>query len=186
MKAWMKWVLALALLLLIGLFWRGLQSNPRHIPSVLLGHPAAGFTAAALDDGREIKLDQYRGKVLLLNFWASWCIECAAEHATLLKLARDYQSNPDFAMLGVVYQDQPEDARAFLQKKGSAFPSVIDAKGQIGIDYGVYGVPETFLIDRQGKIICKQFGPITGAEETKVRKRWLDTLLAGKELKSCE
>ncbi len=186
MKVWMRWVLALALLLLIALFWRGLQSNPRHIPSVLLGQAAAPFAAPALDDGREIRLEHYRGKVLLLNFWASWCTECIAEHANLLKLARDFQSSPDFAMLGVVYQDQPDDARAFLQQKGAAFPSVIDAKGQIGIDYGVYGVPETFLIDRNGRIVCKQFGPIVGAEDVKVRQRWLATLLAGKELKSCE
>ena len=186
MKAWMKWLLALALMLLIGLFWRGLQSNPRHIPSVLLGHQAAAFAAPAIDDGREIKLEQYRGKVLLLNFWASWCTECVAEHATLLKLARDYQQRPGFAMLGVMYQDQPDDARAFLQKNGAAYPSVIDGKGQIGIDYGVYGVPETFLIDQKGRIVCKQFGPITGSEETKVRQRWLEPLLAGKELTSCE
>lgn len=186
MKAWIKWLLALVLLGLIALFWRGLQSNPRHIPSVLLGQPAAAFSAPALDDGRMISLQQYRGKVLLLNFWASWCTECISEHENLLKLARDYRQHPDFAMLGVVYQDQPEDAREFLARKGSAYPSLIDAKGQIGIDYGVYGVPETFLIDRQGKIVCKQFGPLTGKDEQRLRQRWLEPLLAGKEVKSCD
>ena len=186
MKTWIKAALVLVLLGLIALFWRGLHSNPRHIPSVLLGQPAAPFSAPALDDGRVISLQHYRGKVLLLNFWASWCTECVSEHDNLLKLARDYQSHPDFAMLGVVYQDQPDDARAFLASRKAAYPSLIDAKGQIGIDYGVYGVPETFLIDRQGKIVCKQFGPIIGPDEQRLRERWLAQLLAGKEVRSCD
>lgn len=186
MKAGVKIAIVVVLLFVIALFWRGLSLDPRHIPTVLEGKPATPFSGIDLASGRPVSLEQLKGKVVLVNFWASWCAECAREHANLLGLQEEFGSNPDFAMLGVVYQDNAETARAFLAGKGSSYPNIIDEKGRIGIDYGVYGVPETFLIDRDGMIRCKQFGPILGDAREKVVMRWLPILLAGKELKSCE
>lgn len=186
MKSSVKIGIVLALLAVIGLFWRGLYLNPRHIPTVLEGKPAAPFSGKDLMSGKPVSLEELKGKVVLVNFWASWCVECNKEHASLLKLQQEFGANPDFAMLGVVYQDKEDAARAFVARKGSAYPNIVDEKGGIGIDYGVYGVPETFLIDRGGMIRCKLFGPILGEAREKVAKRWLPTLLSGKELKSCE
>ena len=186
MKTGVKVAIVVALLAVIGLFWRGLYLNPRHIPTVLEGKPAMPFAGMDLVNGQPVSLEQLKGKVVLVNFWASWCAECVKEHGNLLRLQQVFGAHPDFAMLGVVYQDKAEDARAFLARKGSAYPNILDDKGGIGIDYGVYGVPETFLIDRNGMIRCKQFGPILGVEQEKVAQRWLPTLLAGKELKSCD
>jgi cytochrome c biogenesis protein CcmG/thiol:disulfide interchange protein DsbE len=88
-------------------------------------------------------------------------------------------------MLGVVYQDQDEDVRRFLKEWGSNYPHLLDPKGEIGISYGVSGVPETFLIDRNGIISCKHVGPLLGSELEKVTERWIKPMLAGKELTSC-
>lgn len=186
MKSGVKIAIVLALLAVIGLFWRGLSLNPRHIPTVLEGKPAMPFSGTDLLSGQPVSLEQLKGKVVLVNFWASWCAECVKEHANLLRLQQEFGSHPDFAMLGVVYQDKVEGARTFLARRGAAYLNILDEKGSIGIDYGVYGVPETFLIDRGGTIRCKQFGPILGEAWEKVAQRWLPTLLAGKELKSCD
>jgi cytochrome c biogenesis protein CcmG/thiol:disulfide interchange protein DsbE len=185
MKAW-KIAVAVGLVVVVGLFWRGLYMNPRFIPSVLENTRAPSFTAADLFTGQPVSLDQFRGKVVILNFWASWCAECRHEHENLLRLKNAFGANPDFVMLGVVYQDQPEDARRFLRQLGSNYPHLLDLKGEIGIDYGVYGVPETFLIDRGGVIRCKQFGPLIGDQLDKVANRWLTPMLNGKEIASCD
>lgn len=186
MKTSVKIAMVLALLAVIGLFWRGLSLDPRHIPTVLEGKPAMPIAGTDLVSGAPVSLAQLKGKVVLVNFWASWCAECVKEHANLLRLQQEFGANPDFAMLGVVYQDKAEGAQAFLARKGAAYPNILDDKGGVGIDYGVYGVPETFLIDRNGMIRCKQFGPILGEAREKLAQRWLPTLLAGKELKSCD
>lgn len=185
MKAW-KIAIIIGVLAVIALFWRGLYLNPRFIPAVLEGKPAMAFTTQEINSGKTYSLEQLRGKVVLLNFWASWCRECRVEHENLLRLQQMFGNHPDFVMLGVVYQDQPDDARAFLKQFGSSYPHLLDPKGEIGIGYGVYGVPETFLIDRNGIIRCKQFGPVVGPQMDKVARRWLEPLLAGKELTTCE
>lgn len=184
MKGW-KIAIVVVLLGVIALFWRGLYLNPRDIPSVLVGKPAASFSAEDFQ-GKTWRLEDLRGKVVVLNFWASWCAECIREHANLLRLHEMFGANPDFVMLGVVYQDKEEDARAFLRQAGSSYPALLDPKGEVGIGYGVYGVPETFVIDRAGVIRCKQAGPIMGNQFDKVAQRWIAPLLQGKELISCD
>jgi len=186
MKLGVKIAIVLALTVILGLFWRGLQMDPRAIPSVLLGKPAMPFSGADLMSGKPVSLAQFKGKVVLVNFWASWCTECAREHANLLRLQKQFADRPGFAMVGVVYQDKQEDARAFLEQKGAAYPSILDDKGAIGIDYGVYGVPESFLVDQAGVIRCKLTGPLVADNWDKVAGRWIPALLAGKELKSCD
>jgi cytochrome c biogenesis protein CcmG/thiol:disulfide interchange protein DsbE len=184
MKVW-KIAIIVVLVAVIALFWRGLSMNPRFVPGVLEGKPAMTFTAQEIDTGKIWKLEELRGKVVLLNFWASWCRECRIEHENLLRVKERFGPHQDFVMLGVVYQDQEEDARRFLKQWGSNYPHLLDPKGEIGIGYGVYGVPETFLIDRNGVISCKQFGPLVGGELEKVMERWVKPLLEGKELTSC-
>lgn len=186
MRTGAKIALAVVLLGLLALFWRGLQLDPRHIPGVLEGRPAPPFAGTDLLDGRPVSLAQHKGKVVLLNFWASWCVECVREHANLLALQRRFGAHSDFVMLGVAYQDKAGDARAFLARMGAAYPNIRDGQGGIGIDYGVYGVPETFLIDRDGTIRCKHSGPLLDAAYDKVATRWLPALLAGRGLESCE
>lgn len=185
MKAW-KIAVIVGLVVVLGLFWRGLYLNPRELPPVLLGSKAVPFAAQELNTGETITLDQLRGKVVLLNFWASWCTECRTEHNSLLRLKEAFGKNPDFVMLGVVYQDKPEQAREFLRRLGSNYPHLLDQDGKIGIAYGVYGVPETFLIDRNGVIRCKHAGPIIGGNLDKVAYRWLTPMLQGKEIQSCD
>ncbi len=186
MRTGAKIAIAAVLLALIALFWRGLYLDPRHIPSVLEGKPAPPFAGTDLADGKPVNLEQLKGKVVLLNFWASWCAECVKEHASLLKLQREFGGRSDFAMLGVAYQNKAEDARAFLARMGAAYPNIVDEQGAIGIDYGVYGVPETFLIGRDGVIRCKHFGPLLEESYDKVATRWLPGLLSGRGLKSCD
>lgn len=185
MKAW-KIAIIVVLVAVIALFWRGLYMNPRFIPAVLEGKPAMAFSAKEINSDKIWKLEELRGKVVLLNFWASWCRECRAEHENLLGIQARFGAEKDFVMLGVVYQDQDEDARRFLKQWGSNYPHLLDPKGEIGIGYGVYGVPETFLIDRNGVILCKQFGPLVGSDLEKVMERWIKPSLQGKELKSCQ
>lgn len=185
MKVW-KIAIAIGVIAVIALFWRGLYMNPRFIPTVLEGKPAMAFSAKEIGNDRVWKLEDLRGKVVLLNFWASWCRECRAEHENLLRIQEKFGPDKDFVMLGIAYQDTAEDARQFLKQWGSNYPHLLDPKGDIGIGYGVYGVPETFLIDRDGTIRCKQFGPLVGNDLEKVMERWVAPLLQGKELKSCQ
>jgi len=161
------------------LFYQGLWGDPSAIPTVLIGTPAPTFVGPNVVNGATIDLSQYRGKVIMINFWASWCYECRVEHENLLALYNQFRNNPDFVLLGINYQDKLEDARQYLDVHGSPFQQVRDVKGTISIDYGVYGVPETFIIDKQGIIRHKQVGPIVGSVYSLLTERVLPTLLQG-------
>lgn len=147
--------LVTGLLLLLG---AGLRGNPRVLPSVLVDQPAPAFDLPALRDPSErLKQDDLRGGVTLLNVWASWCVGCRAEHDTLKQLAGDAR----LRLVGLNYKDRPEDARRWLDFYGDPFRAVgVDADGRVGMDYGVYGVPETFVIDRGGVIRLRHVGPL--------------------------
>jgi cytochrome c biogenesis protein CcmG/thiol:disulfide interchange protein DsbE len=111
-----------------------------------------------------VRLADYRGKALIMNFWASWCGACVSEHPLLVELGERLASSDRIKMVGVDYKDTPEAAQRFLLRHGAlAYPSGIDPQGRMGIDYGVYGLPETFFIDAQGRIVAKQIGPLTRA-----------------------
>ena len=175
-KGW-QLTLILCLIGLFALFYQGLWGDPRHIPTVLIETEAPNFEGPDVETGQTISLEQFKGKVVLLNFWASWCYECKVEHKSILQLHQLFKDNPDFVMLGVNYQDELPDAQKYLKEYGSTFSHVRDLKGQLAIDYGVYGVPETFVIDQQGKIRHKWVGPITGEVYTNITQKVIAPLL---------
>jgi cytochrome c biogenesis protein CcmG/thiol:disulfide interchange protein DsbE len=137
----------------------GLGRDPRAIPSPLINKPAPSFRLAELHDpARTFGPEQLRGKVWLLNVWASWCVSCRMEHRLLSALARTNV----VPIYGIAYKDSRGNALAFLSSYGNPYVlSVQDADGRVGIDFGVYGVPESYVIDKTGVIRFKQIGPVT-------------------------
>jgi cytochrome c biogenesis protein CcmG, thiol:disulfide interchange protein DsbE len=156
----MKFAIPLAGFCVLAVFLTlGLRVDPRLVPSPLIGRLAPPFRLAQLHDpDRTFSPDQMRGRVWLLNVWASWCVSCRAEHPLLMALA-DAQVVPVY---GLDYKDERDAALAFLDTHGDPYElSIQDPDGRAGIDYGVYGVPETYLIDKAGVIRFKQVGPVT-------------------------
>ena len=178
MRGWQAGLI-LGIVGLLVLFYQGLWGDPHFIPSVLVGTPAPTFSGPAVQGGETISLSQHQGKVVVLNFWASWCRECRLEHENLLAIQRQYGGDPNFVMLGVNYQDQEKEAIKYLDSYGSGFSHVRDVKGRISIDYGVYGVPETFVFDQEGIIRFKHVGPIIGPVYTHLTERIIEPLLRG-------
>ena len=155
-------------LVLAGFLAVGLNKDPREVPSPLIGKPAPAFKLPRLDAPEQMLSTQdLRGQVWLLNVWASWCVACRQEHPLLVELAR----SGTVRVYGLNYKDKRDDALGLLRKSGDPYvTSLSDTEGLVGIDFGVYGVPETFVIDKQGVIRFKQIGPIT-------REALRDTLL---------
>ncbi|MBT9541294.1 DsbE family thiol:disulfide interchange protein [Thiobacillus sp.] len=158
MKAWYLIPLAvfIAMLVFLGV---GLKLDPHEVPSPLIDKPAPVFRLQTLDTpSRLMTSEDMRGQVWLLNVWASWCGGCREEHPVLVEFAKT-RAVP---IVGLDYKDQPDDARRWLDNLGNPYvTSVSDADGRTGIEFGVYGVPETFVIDKAGIIRHKQIGPIT-------------------------
>ena len=155
-----RYLLPLAVfMVLAGFLAVGLNRDPHEIPSPLVDKPAPTFNLPRVDDPMQmISTQDLRGQVWLLNVWASWCVACRQEHPLLVELAR----TGAIKVYGLNYKDKREDALGLLRKSGDPYvKSVSDTEGLVGIDYGVYGVPETFVIDKQGVIRYKQIGPIT-------------------------
>ena len=155
-----RWSIPLAVfVLLVAFLWVGLGRDPREVPSPLIGKPAPPFKLAQLHaPDTLLSNDDLKGKVWLLNVWASWCVSCRVEHPLLVQLAK---ANI-VPVYGLDYKDKPDDGRAWLAQNGNPYTaSIVDQDGRVGIDYGVYGVPETFLIDKTGIIRYKQIGPLT-------------------------
>lgn len=139
----------------------GLTRNPHEIPSPLIGKPTPNFTAPVLDSaGLQLSNKDMLGKVWLLNVWASWCAACRVEHPFLVSLAQSKL----LPIIGLDYKDKDADGSKWLARFGNPYDvTITDADGRIGIDFGVYGVPESFLIDKNGTIRYKQIGPFTQA-----------------------
>jgi cytochrome c biogenesis protein CcmG/thiol:disulfide interchange protein DsbE len=146
--------LALAVLLLVGL-----SLNPREVPSPLINKPAPTFNLPQLQEpDKTLSRQDLLGKVYLLNVWASWCVSCRDEQPVLTEFSRSKQVE----LYGLNYKDQRADAQRWLQVFGNPYvASAFDADGRVGIDWGVYGVPETFIVDRGGVIRYKHIGPVT-------------------------
>jgi cytochrome c biogenesis protein CcmG/thiol:disulfide interchange protein DsbE len=146
-------------LLLVVLLGVGLSLDPREVPSPLIGKAAPQFELPQLHEpGKTFSPQALRGKVWVLNVWASWCTACREEHPVLSEFAK----TGVVPVYGLNYKDQRADAIAWLKRFGDPYQvSLVDTDGKVGIDYGVYGVPETFLIDKAGVIRYKQIGPLT-------------------------
>ena len=155
-KMWWTLGVFVALVLLLAV---GLRLNPREVPSPLIGKPAPAFELPLLmDPDKKFSEKTMLGKVWILNVWASWCPPCLVEHPVVTQVSRSGMA----PVVGLNYKDKREDALPWLKRNGDPFQLVaFDANGRIGIDYGVYGVPETYIIDRQGVIRYKHIGPIT-------------------------
>jgi cytochrome c biogenesis protein CcmG/thiol:disulfide interchange protein DsbE len=146
-------------LALCGFFFVGLFLNPREIPSPLIDKPAPQFTLKQLHaPDQTIGTADMKGKVWLLNVWASWCVSCREEHPLLVELGK---ANI-VPIVGLNYKDEPAAGIQWLNRLGNPYTvSAVDRDGRVGIDWGVYGVPETFVVDKQGVIRYKQIGPVT-------------------------
>ncbi|HET9701463.1 MAG TPA: DsbE family thiol:disulfide interchange protein [Burkholderiales bacterium] len=156
----LRFLLPLAVFLVVAAFLvKGLFLNPREVPSPLIDKPAPAFKLTQLHEpDKSLAREDLKGQVWLLNVWASWCVSCREEHPLLVDLARQKL----VPIYGLNYKDQREAALGWLQQFGNPYAaSVADLDGRVGIDYGVYGVPETFVIDKNGIIRYKQIGPIT-------------------------
>ena len=180
-----RWMMALPLVafaVLASIFWFRLGSgDPSRIPSALIGHPAPPTALPALEglvnNGAQVPgLDPsvFKGKVSVVNVWASWCVPCHDEAPLLTQLGRDKR----LQLIGINYKDAPDNARRFLGRYGNPYGIVgVDGNGRAAIEWGVYGVPETFIVGRQGTIVYKLVGPVTSENIDTVLKPEIDKAL---------
>lgn len=167
----------------IALFMFGLRHDPKDIPSPLPGTVAPSFALEVFAPGQStlahavgdtIRLADMRGQVVVLNFWASWCLACRDEHSTLSEVARQYAGRP-VRFVGSLYQDRTSAGTDWIAEMGGqSYPSVADPKSRTAIDYGLYGVPETFILGPDGQVARKIIGPADAAVVTRI----VDSLLA--------
>ena len=160
-RLWLMLIPVVVFAALAALFWKGLSGEPSKIPSALINKPVPEFTLAAVPglDVPGIATSGLRaGKVSVVNVWASWCARCRDEHPLLSDLAK----RGDITLIGINYKDEPENAVRFLRTLGQPFAAVgMDGNGRAAVDWGVYGVPETFIVDGEGFIRYKHIGPLT-------------------------
>jgi cytochrome c biogenesis protein CcmG/thiol:disulfide interchange protein DsbE len=169
----LRWLIPAAALPVLALLAYGFRVNHRDIPSPLVNRPAAPFTLTSYS-GEPMSLEAHRGRVVVVNFWASWCYPACYEEAPVLE--RNWRAYRDrgVVVLGVDIQDKPEAAKKFIADFSLTFPNALDPTGRISVEYGVYGVPETFFIDARGNIRAKHVGAVTD----EVFRREVDRLLA--------
>ena len=159
-----KFAIPLAVfVLMVGLLGYGLRLDPKKVPSPLIDKQAPSFSLTMLEDqSRTLSTADMLGQVWVLNVWASWCISCRAEHEVITELANMKLVN----IVGLDYKDEPEEGKRWLQHFGDPYTlSVVDYDGRVGIDWGVYGAPETFLVDEQGIIRHKVIGPLSDQDK---------------------
>jgi cytochrome c biogenesis protein CcmG, thiol:disulfide interchange protein DsbE len=144
---------------LVAVLYFALGKDPQHIDSPLVGQIAPDFALKAVGSGETIDLARYRGKPVVLNFWATWCHPCWDEHPVLTENAQMMGDRVQF--VGVVFQDDEKKIVDFLQQRGWAYPTLVDDRGKTAIAYGIGGVPETFFLDKHGRIVEKFVGPMT-------------------------
>ena len=157
---YLKFLIPMGIFLVLVLFLgAGLKLDPKEVPSPLIGKPAPAFALARLDDpAQTIRRDDLLGQVWMLNVWASWCVACREEHPLLVEFAKSKM----LPIYGLNYKDKRAAGQKWLADFGNPYAaSLSDLDGRVGIDFGVYGVPETFIIDRQGVVRFKQIGPVT-------------------------
>ncbi len=171
-KLW-RWLIPLSAIPVLVLLAYGFRVNPRDVPSPLVGRPAAPFALQAFD-GAPVSLEAHRGKVVVVNFWASWCYPACYEEAPVLERGWRGYKDRGLVVIGVDIQDTAEAGAKFIRDFGLTFPNARDTAGKVSIDYGVYGVPETFFVDRKGRIRAKHVGAVTD----EVFRKQVEPLLA--------
>ena len=159
MRGRWRWLLPVAAIPFLGLLLFGLTRNADFFPTPLIGQPAPDWRLETLE-GDTLALAELDGKVVVLNFWASWCVPCRAEHGALLRAARAWPDE-DVQVVGVVYNDTRRNAERFLRELGNDWRHVMDPGSRTAIGYGVYGPPETFFIGRDGRVGAKHIGPVS-------------------------
>ena len=161
-------------ILIVGFLAVGLNRDPGLVPSPFIGKPAPVFSAPTLFGAQPVLTSEaLKGKVWILNVWASWCVACREEHPLLIGLQRDKV----VSIVGLNYKDRSADAKSWLERFDNPYEVIaLDPSGDIAIDYGVYGVPETFVIDREGVIRYKHVGPISETELTRTIKPLINGL----------
>jgi cytochrome c biogenesis protein CcmG, thiol:disulfide interchange protein DsbE len=179
-RRWLLFLPIVAFVALTGLFFLRLYAGDASLlPSALIGRPVPQFNLpplAGLQTPGLSDADLRQGRVSLLNVFASWCVPCHAEHPVLMEIARDPQLRDRVALVGLAYKDEPENTRRFLGQGGNPFERIgVDASGRTGIDFGVYGVPETYVIKPDGTIAYRFVGPLS---EESFRQVLLPQILA--------
>ncbi len=181
-RLWLMVLPLIVFLALAALFWLRLgDGDPSRIPSALIGHLAPQTSLpplqGVLSNGAQVPgLDpaNFKGKVSVVNVWASWCVPCHDEAPLLTELAKDNR----LQLIGINYKDAPDKARRFLGRHGNPFASIgVDGNGRAAIEWGVYGVPETFIVGREGRIVYKLVGPVTPANIDTVLKAEIEKAL---------
>ena len=151
-------------LVILAAFGFGLTRDPSTIQSATVGKAAPNFDLPALQGDGRVRLGEYKGRIVVLNFWASWCVSCRIEHDVLIQLGHTFAGRSDLAMLGINYRDTADAAQSYLERYGAyPYPSGVDPRGRTGIDFGVYGLPETYFLDANGRIHARHIGPIDRA-----------------------
>lgn len=180
---WVALGVAVAAIAVGVVFGSRLGQDPGLVDSPLIGQPAPDATLPNLELGGSVRLADLRGQVVVVNFWASWCVPCREEHPALVSAANNYQSQ-GVVFVGVNYQDQQSSAIGFLDELGRADPAayhyVTDPGSRLAVDFGVFGVPETFFVDREGTVV----GKITGPSTYRLLTSALDDIIAGREPES--
>ena len=156
----LKWLIPIAAIPVLALLAYGFRTNPREIPSPLVGRPATSFTLPTVA-GEPVSLEAQRGKVVVVNFWASWCYPACYEEAPVLERNWRAYRDRDVVVIGVDIQDSMDAAQKFVKDFELTFPNGRDLTGKVSVEYGVYGVPETFFVDRRGRIRAKHVGDLT-------------------------
>lgn len=175
---WPRRMALLTLVLLVGVaaaYGSRFGTDPTVVDSPLIGKPAPAFELPYLEKDGTQSLDELEGRVVVINFWASWCTACREEHDDLIMAAARYRDE-GVTFLGIVYQDRPEAAIGMLDEMGRGYDNLIDPRSRAAIDFGVFGVPETFFLDRDGTVVAK----IVGRSDLELLSRTIDAILAGR------
>lgn len=177
LTAWVAALVVLATIAVGAVFGSRLGTDPALVDSPLIGQPAPALQLPPLQGTDQVSLTELRGQVVVVNFWASWCVPCRQEHPALVAAASNYQP-AGVRFVGVVYQDRPASAIAFLDElgRGAGYRYATDPGSRAAVEFGVFGIPETFVLDRSGTVVAK----ITGASNYPLLAGVLDAVLAGR------